>query len=129
MYLGHSWSLAVEEQFYLLWPLVLLPVLRVGGKRAAFRLSLVLLLASLAWLQWLSATGSTTERMYNGFDTRIGGLLVGCAMALAGKRLPSALAAGSRVPVWAVAAAGAVLAQLTDGRTSSVHTLPLTCSW
>ncbi len=84
--LGHLWSLAVEEQFYVLWPLVLLLLLKLPSAR---RLWPVLALAAVsATLPWLLFDGSDEgkNRIYFGTDTRAVGLLLGAAAALAWHR-------------------------------------------
>lgn len=78
--LGHTWSLGVEEQFYLLWPPILLWVLRWRPKAAAV-VAMGLALASVICSIGLSLGGATAERIYNGFDTRAAELLLGCAAA------------------------------------------------
>jgi peptidoglycan/LPS O-acetylase OafA/YrhL len=80
--LAHLWSLAVEEQFYVVWPLVLLALLAVFGLRG--RLAVVLGLATtsalLPLLYWDGGAG--TDRIYFGTDTRAVGMLAGAAMAM-----------------------------------------------
>lgn len=103
---GHTWSLGIEEQFYLVWPVTLW--LLVGGGlhyRHAVALSLVAIfgVALLRALMW--ASGAGIDRTYNGSDMRADALLVGCVVALlrhAGMR--------SRIPLGLVAAAIAFLA-------------------
>lgn len=83
--LRHLWSLAVEEQFYLLWP----PLLAAGfGMGALFyrrRRLLVAVLAGAAGSALLMAALYQPEvdpsRVYYGTDTRAAGLLVGAALA------------------------------------------------
>lgn len=80
--LGHTWSLAVEEQFYLLWPLLLLAVVKLPRR---WRLVL-LFYASLGSLllrlmHWHG--GADWQRVYFGLDTHADSLLVGCALAVA----------------------------------------------
>jgi peptidoglycan/LPS O-acetylase OafA/YrhL len=82
-WLGHTWSLSVEEQFYLLWPPVLIGTYRCGGARGALRSAAVLALLSVLLRIWLYHAGASADRIYNGFDTRADGLLIGCALALA----------------------------------------------
>jgi peptidoglycan/LPS O-acetylase OafA/YrhL len=85
--LGHLWSLAVEEQFYLVWPLLLFVALRVVRRRDAM---IALLLAGAAVSAWAMAAlyqqGADPTRVYEGTDTRAFQLLLGGALALA---LPS----------------------------------------
>jgi peptidoglycan/LPS O-acetylase OafA/YrhL len=90
--LEHTWSLAIEEQFYLVWPLVVLGVValtrrfsrrRVGAGTAAGMLavSVGLGVASTAWM-WVSyRAGTDPSRLYFGTDTRAGSILVGAALA------------------------------------------------
>ena len=80
--LQHLWSLAVEEQFYLLWPPLLIAGLRFWPRR---RLLLAVLLgaaASTALMIVLYQPDVDTSRLYYGTDTRAAGLLIGAALAL-----------------------------------------------
>ena len=78
--LEHTWSLSIEEQFYLLWPIVVLLVLRRGNPRSLLVLSLSLSALSMAAMWWLFRPENTT-RVYLGTDTRMGGILAGAALA------------------------------------------------
>ena len=84
----HLWSLAVEEQFYVVWPVLLLGLLVVvrGRLRGAATLTTVLALASFGLLWLLAAPGFDHTRAYEGTDARAGGLLVGAAVALVWRR-------------------------------------------
>jgi peptidoglycan/LPS O-acetylase OafA/YrhL len=80
----HLWSLAVEEQFYLLWPLIVL--LAVGRHRLIRRIGWVALIgavASSAWMAILFQASQDPSRVYFGTDTHAGGLLLGSALAIA----------------------------------------------
>jgi peptidoglycan/LPS O-acetylase OafA/YrhL len=83
--LKHLWSLAVEEQFYLLWPLLLSAGIGVGAMRWRQRPALLIVLAGAAASAALMATlyvpGVDPSRIYYGTDTRAAGLLVGAALA------------------------------------------------
>jgi len=82
-YTGHIWSLAVEEQFYLLWPLCFILLLHHFGLSA--RTAVVALAGAVcfaAWRSWLTATGTSIAYLYNAFDMRADSLLVGCALAV-----------------------------------------------
>jgi len=85
--LQHTWSLGVEAQFYLVWPLILLLVLRYFGKNkipgaalliAAFS-GIALLFVSL---QVDAASASQVSHVYFGTDTHSIGLFLGAALAV-----------------------------------------------
>ena len=78
--LEHTWSLAIEEQFYVVWPLVVVLVLRRFTSRAILGLSLVLSgLSVAAMILLLDRSGSS--RVYLGTDTRAAAILLGAAFA------------------------------------------------
>src|SRR5215211_3697054 len=79
--LQHLWSLAVEEQFYLLWPPVLALVLAIGASRLRRRRALAGAVASAVAMALLYAPGVDPSRIYYGTDTRSTGLLCGAAVA------------------------------------------------
>lgn len=81
----HLWSLGVEEQFYLLWPVLLLLVLRFARQRAfaiAFALALAIVLASTLLAEWLLAAQQNRFAYYM-LPPRAGELALGAALALA----------------------------------------------
>ena len=81
--LGHTWSLSIEEQFYLVWPLVLLLASRfTSNRRTLAWLALGLAALSLTWRNVLLEQQRSPERLFNGLDTRADALMVGCALAL-----------------------------------------------
>ncbi|MSV99930.1 MAG: acyltransferase family protein [Actinobacteria bacterium] len=82
--LEHTWSLAIEEQFYVLWPLILLGLFRIGARtKILFGVCLVGALASTAWMAWLFHHGASLSRLYYGTDTHAECILIGAALALA----------------------------------------------
>jgi peptidoglycan/LPS O-acetylase OafA/YrhL len=79
--LRHLWSLAVEEQFYLVWPLIIAAGLPILKRRMLFVLIIAGIAASTAGMALLYTPGGDTSRVYFGTDTRAAGLLVGAALA------------------------------------------------
>ena len=83
--LQHLWSLAVEEQFYLIWPVVLAVGLGLGAtrlrRRRVLTVTLVGAAASAVAMAVLYAPGVDPSRIYYGTDTRATGLLCGAALA------------------------------------------------
>jgi peptidoglycan/LPS O-acetylase OafA/YrhL len=81
--LGITWSLAIEEQFYLLWPLILILLLKLKVRRRMILLMMVLAIVALALhRKILMEDGARIERMYYATDTRADALLIGCLVAL-----------------------------------------------
>ena len=85
--LQHTWSLGVEAQFYLLWPLILLLVLRFLGKNKIP--GTALLIASFSGISLLllslridSADAAQVSHVYFGTDTHSIGLFLGAALAV-----------------------------------------------
>lgn len=81
--IGHLWSLSIEEQFYLIWPLLLVIGLKVFPRRG----KLALIIFGLAAISALSMAiiyvpGTDPSRVYYGTDTRAFALLVGAALAV-----------------------------------------------
>lgn len=77
--LGHSWSLSVEEHFYLIWPLVLLLIARCNARWHVPALAGLFLLAT-AW-RVVEFHHAGWDATYFRFDTRISGLLLGALLA------------------------------------------------
>ena len=85
--LQHTWSLAVEAQFYLLWPLILLVVLKYLGKRLISVAALIIAALSgitlmLVSLQIDASNTSKVSHVYFGTDTHSIGLFLGAALAV-----------------------------------------------
>lgn len=106
--LRHLWSLAIEEQFYLFWPVVVAVVLhRLGGRRALLGISVVVIVASVFAMGAL-ADVTALDRAYYGTDTRAFGLLIGAVLAMAWRPGPSLAERGVNVPTVALDVAAAL---------------------
>jgi peptidoglycan/LPS O-acetylase OafA/YrhL len=85
--LQHTWSLAVELQFYLIWPIILLTVLKYFGKKNVARIALAIAIISGVTLFIVSlsldqANAQQISHIYFGTDTHSLGLFLGSALAV-----------------------------------------------
>lgn len=83
--LQHTWSLAVESQFYLVWPVILLLVLKRFGKKVIPFAALLIALISASLLFYVSLqldASSDVSHIYFGTDTHSVGLFLGAALAV-----------------------------------------------
>jgi peptidoglycan/LPS O-acetylase OafA/YrhL len=77
------WSLSIEEQFYLLWPIALFACLSWQMRRSSIAVGLlVVIIAILAHRYRMLADGAELHRLYYGSDTRADAPLMGCLIAL-----------------------------------------------
>jgi peptidoglycan/LPS O-acetylase OafA/YrhL len=96
--LGHLWSLAQEEQFYLVWPLLLILFTRA---RRLLPLTIALAAGLILWRAHLAVDG-VGRQLYYRPDTHSDGLIIGAVLAIVLRRRPLLLPAGWQP--WLVAA-------------------------
>ncbi|WEG07467.1 acyltransferase [Microbacterium horticulturae] len=118
-YFAHTWSLAMEEQFYLVWPVVLLLMLQTNLRRR-WMIALTVLVAGASLTGWV-LTGD--QLPYNPL-TKAGGILLGCAAAIALEYLPTALTGQTLAWVGAAVFTAACLGESFGWFTRSVS-LPI----
>jgi len=101
----HTWSLAVQEQFYLLWPLVLLL-----GARQRPKLTLALLLVfTTVWQLYLCFHGASRDRIYFGPDTNSDAILVGCLLGFSNIPAIWVRRLAASWPAWLLVLASAII--------------------
>ncbi|WP_329254848.1 acyltransferase [Actinoallomurus sp. NBC_01490] len=114
----HLWSIAVEEQFYLVWPVLVLVIAR-GGRRAGRRVAVTAAVASAVSLVLMVALAGAPDptRVYTGTDTRAFSLLLGAVVATRPAPAASARTAGRWAGVASVSLAAGIGAvwSLADG--------------
>ena len=105
--LQHLWSLAIEEQFYLVWPLLMAGLLRVLGRRRWPMAVLVAagVAASATAMALLYRPAVDPSRVYYGTDTRAQGLLLGALLAIAWRPGRARREREAKAP-WGLEAAG-----------------------
>jgi peptidoglycan/LPS O-acetylase OafA/YrhL len=120
---AHTWTLSIEEQFYLTWPLILILLLSRSGSRGSM-LRWVVLGIFLFFIERVLITASAPSGLYNwlfyGTDARADAMLTGCAAAIAlssssiarNGRLRSAL----KYSAWFIGIPGLVLIGIPAGR-------------
>jgi peptidoglycan/LPS O-acetylase OafA/YrhL len=110
--LAHLWSLAVEEQFYILWPLLLLALLRVIGRHRTAWVVVGAIVLVEVWKAYLWSRGpfhldldTNWWRINTWTDTNADQLLIGCLAALIGRdRWPERLRFAPVLPLLGIAA-------------------------
>ncbi|MEZ5239101.1 MAG: acyltransferase family protein, partial [Microthrixaceae bacterium] len=106
--LRHLWSLAVEEQFYIVFPVVFVWLLSRAGRNRTRNTLIAVAIASAVWMAILYQPFSDPSRVYYGTDTRLSGLLLGAVLALVWtpwrSRRAAARSAGTVLDVTGVAA-------------------------
>lgn len=96
--LQHLWSLAIEEQFYLVWPLVLtLALIGLRSRRARAVIAWLGALASAVAMAVIYVPGTDPSRVYYGTDTHAAALMIGAALALTWPLASLASASGAIV--------------------------------
>ena len=103
--LEHFWSLAIEEQFYVVWPLVMIGLTRLRRSITTLLLAAATVAGAL-WSMVLFARTTDPSRVYMGTDTRAYALLVGATVASLGEWRPNWL----RTMRWAAPVTAIVLA-------------------
>jgi peptidoglycan/LPS O-acetylase OafA/YrhL len=81
-FLAYTWSLSLEEQYYLAWPLLLCILLRLGGRHAALGVTLTAIVLVSVHRLVMGMTVGLSPDLYYRTDTRADTLLVGSALAL-----------------------------------------------
>lgn len=79
----HLWTLSIEGQFYIVWPLLLLLFIKLGMKKSRiFWFAMIVSVISAIWMAILYQPGVDPSRVYYGTDTRLFSILLGCGLAI-----------------------------------------------
>ncbi|WP_248839613.1 acyltransferase [Frankia sp. AgKG'84/4] len=92
-WLAHVWSLSLEEQFYLVWPVLFLLLIRSARLRPhMIKILLGMIAILVGWTYFVASGGAPHSRVYLATDTHVAPLLIGCLVALWRDRRLRALA-------------------------------------
>ena len=121
--LTHLWSLAIEEQFYLLWPLIVLGLFRIGrGTRRALWIGTILGILGSQIAMSALYTDTNPSRAYYGTEARAHTILIGCLLALILRAKPDLPArAGKILQAFGVVTLGAIVIAFNRGRASALY--------
>jgi len=116
----HLWSLAIEEQIYVIWPLVIAALVMFGRSRQSIRFTAATIAITSLIIAWVGAShGWSIDRLYQGTDTRASTFALGAVFAsVSFRRLPSWL---NQVLLVVALAIGAWLARDGVGDTEMFH--------
>lgn len=121
--LRHTWSLAIEEQFYIIFPIVLIALLAWWGLRTK-RLAVVFLagaLLSATLMAALYSPGTDPSRVYYGTDTRMQAVLLGATIAVIAPTVRESVVAQRLLPIGgAIGLVGLVMAFLLISERSTL---------
>lgn len=120
----HTWSLAIEEQFYIVWPPVVLAVLTLWrSTRVLLAVALSGAVASAVAMVELYRPGEDTARLYYGTDTRAQAILIGAVLALVLLRRDPERVAGRWAAWLGAAGLGALVWEMVnlDGAASLLY--------
>ncbi len=131
-FLAQTWSLAIEEQFYLIWAVLLFVALKYGTRRVAYGLAVAGIALSVADRLWIVLRapvwdGQVAGRVYYGFDTRADALFVGCLLGLVatGGHLEGWRPWSRRILAWLALASAATMVWLLFDVDVGARSLPL----
>jgi peptidoglycan/LPS O-acetylase OafA/YrhL len=106
----HTWTLAIEEQFYIVWPLAVIGILKLTrSPRVLLVVTVLGVLASATEMALLFHPGMDPSRIYYGTDTRAQDILTGAALGILLLKRPAAAGARARAGWSWVAVAGAAV--------------------
>ncbi len=89
-FFGHTWSLAIEEHFYIIWPsLLTLLLIKKAVWKNTIKILLVFILASITWRIYLVENGAEWTRLYYASDTRIDAFIIGGLLAFLQPKIDS----------------------------------------
>lgn len=123
--IGHLWSLAIEEQFYLLWPVIIIIGLRFAPKRRKLALFITVgAVASILAMGLIYEPGADPSRVYYGTDTRAFALLIGAIFAIGypSYNLPKQISAKSRLALDIMGGLGLLVILIMIWKTNEYQT-------